>query len=147
MVRKAVFLFVSFILAGSLCGCVSLRKKDSLAIQGLKNQIAVLEAENKAKEDENIRLRESLTMAEEKAASVNISPKLSGEVKSRPKTKDIQVALKNAGYNPGPIDGKIGKQTRDAIRAFQRNNNLTVDGKVGKQTWELLKEFLYKKVK
>jgi g-D-glutamyl-meso-diaminopimelate peptidase len=69
------------------------------------------------------------------------------EVKSRPSAKHIQLALKNAGYNPGPVDGRMGRQTKDAIRAFQRGNNLTADGKVGKQTWGLLKEYLYKKVK
>ncbi|MFZ2937989.1 MAG: peptidoglycan-binding domain-containing protein, partial [Candidatus Omnitrophota bacterium] len=38
-------------------------------------------------------------------------------------------------------------QTKDAIKAFQQANNLTVDGKVGKKTWDLLKEYLYKKAK
>ncbi|MCM8792068.1 MAG: peptidoglycan-binding protein, partial [Candidatus Omnitrophica bacterium] len=59
----------------------------------------------------------------------------------------IQIALKNAGYNPGEIDGKMGKQTRQAIRAFQKANGLVVDGKVGKRTWSLLREYLYKKAK
>jgi len=70
-----------------------------------------------------------------------------GEVKSRPKAKQIQLALKNAGYYSGAIDGKIGKVTKDAIKAFQRANNLIVDGKMGKKTWELLRKYLYLKVK
>ena len=73
--------------------------------------------------------------------------KMVGEVKSRPKTKQIQIALENAGYNPGRIDGRMGRQTREAIKAFQRANNLIADGKVGKKSWNLLKEYLYKKIK
>jgi peptidoglycan hydrolase-like protein with peptidoglycan-binding domain len=41
----------------------------------------------------------------------------------------------------------MGKQTREAIRSFQRANNLVVDGKVGKKTWEILRGYLDKKVK
>jgi murein L,D-transpeptidase YcbB/YkuD len=55
---------------------------------------------------------------------------------------DIQQALKNAGLDSGPIDGKMGPKTKKAIRDFQRNNNLTVDGVVGKKTWTKLKPFL-----
>jgi carboxyl-terminal processing protease len=57
------------------------------------------------------------------------------------------MALKNAGYDPGKIDGKMGKQSSEAIKAFQKANNLPVDGKVGKKTWSLLRDYLNKKVK
>lgn len=38
----------------------------------------------------------------------------------------IQQALKDAGFNPGPIDGVIGSQTRSAIREFQQSKGLAV---------------------
>jgi peptidoglycan hydrolase-like protein with peptidoglycan-binding domain len=38
----------------------------------------------------------------------------------------IQQALKDKGFDPGPVDGKAGPKTRDAIRAFQKANNLHV---------------------
>ncbi len=41
---------------------------------------------------------------------------------------DIQRALKKAGHNPGPIDGKIGNQTLVAVEAFQRANGLPRGG-------------------
>ncbi|MFY9402151.1 MAG: peptidoglycan-binding domain-containing protein, partial [Candidatus Omnitrophota bacterium] len=50
-------------------------------------------------------------------------------------------------YDLGKIDGRMGKQTREAIRSFQRANNLVVDGKVGKKTWEILRGYLGKKIK
>jgi len=53
-----------------------------------------------------------------------------------------QAALKNAGFNPGPIDGKRGKRTSDAIKAFQSAHGLEPDGKVGIHTWRELKEFV-----
>ena len=44
------------------------------------------------------------------------------------KITDIQRALKKAGYNPGAIDGVIGKQTLVAVEEFQRKNNLPRGG-------------------
>ncbi len=55
---------------------------------------------------------------------------------------DIQRALKTAGYYDGEVDGKIGPKTRDAIRAFQKDNNMKADGVCGRKTWDLLKTHL-----
>ena len=61
---------------------------------------------------------------------------------AKPSKKEIQRALKQAGFYQGPIDGKIGPQTREAIRQFQQANGLTADGVVGKRTWEQLSAHL-----
>lgn len=58
------------------------------------------------------------------------------------KTKDIQRALKNAGFDVGSIDGKIGPKTKRAIEDFQRAKGLKVDGKVGPKTWAELEKYL-----
>ncbi|HOW58168.1 MAG TPA: peptidoglycan-binding domain-containing protein [Candidatus Omnitrophota bacterium] len=55
---------------------------------------------------------------------------------------NIQKALKKAGYYNGALDGKIGPATRDAIRAFQKDNGLNADGVCGRQTWSKLKSYL-----
>jgi len=60
----------------------------------------------------------------------------------KPLTKDIQVALQNAGFYKGVIDSKIGPQTKQAIKDFQTKNGLKADGKVGPATWEKLKVYL-----
>lgn len=57
------------------------------------------------------------------------------------RARQIQTALKNAGYDPGPIDGKMGVMTMSAIRNFQKANNLVADGKVGPRTWEILQKY------
>jgi len=56
--------------------------------------------------------------------------------------KDIQLALKNAGFYNGSIDGKIGKNTKRAIREFQKTNGLKADGVVGPKTRDLLLQYL-----
>ena len=41
---------------------------------------------------------------------------------------DIQRALLAKGFNPGKIDGVIGRETADAIKAFQQANGLSTGG-------------------
>jgi peptidoglycan hydrolase-like protein with peptidoglycan-binding domain len=59
-----------------------------------------------------------------------------------PSAKEIQTALKNAGYYAATIDGKIGPQTKKAIEEFQKANALQADGKVGPKTWAVLSKYL-----
>ncbi|MDD4979862.1 MAG: peptidoglycan-binding domain-containing protein [Candidatus Omnitrophica bacterium] len=150
MFKRVVIFFVCSIFLISLGGCATGRKDKDLEIQGLKNQISVLQAEIEAKDQEIGGLRDTLTSTvEQKESLVKATgkKKVSQETKSRPTIKQIQVALTNAGYNPGSVDGRMGKQTREAIRAFQKANNLSPDGKMGNKTWDLLKGYLDKKVK
>jgi len=59
-----------------------------------------------------------------------------------PSSKDIQTALKNAGYYSGSVDGKLGPKSKTAIKEFQAANGLTADGKVGAKTWQKLSTYL-----
>jgi len=150
MLRKAFSFLVLFIFLISVTGCATAHKQKDLEIQGLKNQISALEAQIQAKDEEISGLRENLAKPpEEKTELTKVvsKKKVIGEVKSRPSVKQVQIALQKAGYYTGVIDGREGKQTRDAIKAFQKANNLRVNGRVGKKTWDLLKKYLYKKVK
>lgn len=52
--------------------------------------------------------------------------------------KQIQLLLTYLEYDPGPIDGLDGATTRDAVKAFQAAESLTVDGVVGVQTEKAL---------
>jgi len=150
MLRRASTFFVLFVFLFSLTGCATIRKQKDLETQGLKNQISVLEAQIQAKDEEISSLRENLAKASEQKTELTkvvSKKKVIGEVKSRPNVRQVQIALQNAGYYSGAIDGRKGKQTRDAIKAFQKANNLRADGRIGKKTWDLLKEYLYKKNK
>ncbi len=41
----------------------------------------------------------------------------------------VQQALKDQGYDPGPVDGIYGERTKSAIRAYQDRHGLEVTGK------------------
>ncbi len=150
MFKRVMVLLVGVVFAFSLTGCATSRKKNAeLEIQGLKNQVSALESQVQTKDQEIDSLKDSLSRAQEQKESHNFVGKKTvlSRVKSRPNNKQIQIALSNAGYYSGVIDGKIGKQTRASIRAFQKDNGLPVDGKVGKRTWEALRKFLVQRVK
>lgn len=115
-----------------LAGCATPRvQKES---QQLQNRITLLEQELRQK-DERIRLLEEESgqkrgFAKEKKQILAATP------------KRIQRALRDAGFYKGPIDGNIGPQTKEAIKAFQKANDLKPDGIVGKRTWEKLSKYL-----
>ena len=56
--------------------------------------------------------------------------------------KQIQKALKKAGFYQGAIDGKIGPKTKAAIIKFQKSKGLKTDGIVGKRTLAKLNKYL-----
>lgn len=52
--------------------------------------------------------------------------------------KALQQALKDRGYNPGPIDGIIGAGTKAALRLWQRDHGLPADGYASSTVFEAL---------
>ena len=50
----------------------------------------------------------------------------------------LQKKLKEKSYYSGPVNGKFGPLTEEAVRYFQQSNGLEVDGIAGKATLELL---------
>jgi peptidoglycan hydrolase-like protein with peptidoglycan-binding domain len=60
----------------------------------------------------------------------------------KPSVKEIQAALKKAGYYAGSIDGTLGPKSKNAIEEFQKAHGLTADGKVGPKTWAELSKYL-----
>jgi len=52
---------------------------------------------------------------------------------------EIQAKLTGTGFNPGPIDGLMGRQTMNAIRMFQvQHPGLDIDGIAGPKTIKIL---------
>lgn len=62
-------------------------------------------------------------------------------LKSKNRTKQIQIALSKANFYNGQIDGKFGPQTERAIKAFQKAKGLIPDGVAGPKTWEELSKY------
>ena len=52
--------------------------------------------------------------------------------------KKVQDALKARGFDPGPVDGNAGAKTREALRAFQKQEKISPTGKMNKATLERL---------
>lgn len=46
----------------------------------------------------------------------------------------LQEALKEKGYQPGPVDGLIGSQTSAALREYQQKEGLRVTGRADAET-------------
>lgn len=53
--------------------------------------------------------------------------------------KDIQTALNEAGYTPGPVDGIVGPLTRKGIKEFQAARKLPTTGHIDGKTLRQLK--------
>jgi peptidoglycan hydrolase-like protein with peptidoglycan-binding domain len=53
---------------------------------------------------------------------------------SKDKVKAIQEALKTKGFDPGPADGVVGPKTGQALRDFQKSQNLQVTGRIDDKT-------------
>jgi peptidoglycan hydrolase-like protein with peptidoglycan-binding domain len=52
--------------------------------------------------------------------------------------RQVQEALKAQGHDPGPIDGTMGAQTQEALRAFQKSKDLPVTGQLDSETIDKL---------
>ena len=53
--------------------------------------------------------------------------------------KEAQEQLKAAGFNPGPVDGHMGPETRAALRDYQAAHKLPQTGKLDRATQKSLK--------
>jgi len=60
--------------------------------------------------------------------------------------KKIQRYLRKDRYNPGPVDGILGRQTRRALKSFQRDKGLAI-GSITYQTLEFMNIKVDKKKK
>ena len=55
-----------------------------------------------------------------------------------PFVREVQRALRDLGYHPGPIDGTLGAQTRMALEKYQLAERLTVTGQLDAATMHRL---------
>lgn len=131
MGRKILYLGILFILSG----CVTTSEIREAEIQNLREKLSYLESQLKQKEEENLILKKELTKLQREKPKEKIILRM-------PNAREIQTALKNAGFYDGEIDGVIGPKTKEAIKKFQEKNGLNPDGVVGSRTWEKLQNYL-----
>lgn len=136
---------VLFLLIFIVSGCASVGKSaKSTQLQQLEMEICRLKEELQQRDSEIDFLEEQLEETQKsKVASAKGEKWEEPKINSSKKTaKNIQIALKNARFYYGALDGMVGKETKKAIKEFQKANNLTTDGMVGKETWMKLKKYL-----
>ncbi|GAA0589695.1 S41 family peptidase [Virgibacillus siamensis] len=63
------------------------------------------------------------------------------------KVKNIQIMLKGLGYNPGRTDGYFNKETEEAIKKFQQENELNVTGKINAKTAGKIETAIVEKIR
>lgn len=136
LVFLLVFLFTT--------GCATTRKQQMGQIEQLSSRLDSLEGEIQNINEEINTLHDKIDRLSSSWAQGSkrsyFSPKNSSALKLS--VKQIQRALKNAGYYKGTIDGKMGPKTRMAIKEFQKDNGLRPDGIVGEKTAEKLSNYL-----
>jgi peptidoglycan hydrolase-like protein with peptidoglycan-binding domain len=137
--KSLVYAVLVCFAVASLSGCSSAQKKRDEEVKGIKTKVDTLESKVEGIESKQSDAERAMAAKEAEAgtASTNISTK-DRPGKDQESIKEIQGCLRNAGFYDGKIDGVKGKQTRKAIREFQKANGLTPDGVVGKKTWEVL---------
>jgi len=139
--RNYFLIFLLVVVLFGFSGCVSTSNVNK-KIGEIENRVQLIEeqqvqladglSEQRIAQRDLQNLVESLKEKEAtKAAVVSITPT----------TKQIQSALKTAGYYAGNIDGVAGDNTKDAINKFQKENGLVADGVVGRNTWSALSKY------
>ncbi len=141
--RKVTLLILSGLLVVAT-GCVS-KSTHQREVGALQTQVSQMDAALKAQQEQNQQLQAQLESGHGRKSGGGAS--FAGALYRTPSgfeiaAVDIQKALKGAGYYSGGVDGKIGPDSREAIRNFQKDNGLTADGVCGRQTWNKLKTHL-----
>jgi Putative peptidoglycan binding domain len=72
-----------------------------------------------------VKVSDSVTVRRAILCETNATPK---------KIREIQLALKKAGYNPGEINGVLKAQTMSAVNKYQKAQNLPIDGFLNLET-------------
>lgn len=146
MKKGLVLILVLVVSALFFSGCATTGSSVKQENDNLKIQMQNLQTQLQQKEAEIDSLRKALSSTtEEKYTAAKQARAASRAVSTEhPSGKQIQTALINAGFDPGTLDGKMGKKTRQAIKDFQKANALDADGQVGKKTWAVLSTYLEK---
>lgn len=140
-------LFPVLVVFTLLTGCASSSHKvadlDS-RLGALDSRVASVEQKQDARDtrsEDAYSSSKSYRVREEVAPVKKSSTKSAKNTKVSARKKEIQTALKSAGYYNGKIDGKIGPRTKKAIKEFQAAKGLKADGVVGSATRKALREY------
>jgi peptidoglycan hydrolase-like protein with peptidoglycan-binding domain len=91
-------------------------------------QAAGLETDGRASADlaDHIRFTREVAEASLFTGSIEANP----DAEIRATVRRVQTGLAELAYSPGAITGELNSETRDAIRAFERDRNLPQTGEI-----------------
>jgi hypothetical protein len=129
--KSIIFGLVGALVLPVLAGCGNAQMKMlTLEMRDIKTRVAQLETEL-GRQDESLRdLEHNVTELKDTKPARTVAYKAPYKApRAMPmSTRNLQLALQRKGYSPGPIDGKMGRRTQAALRAFQRDHSLAVNG-------------------
>ena len=136
-------ILIAFFLVLFLAGCATTNRTSNNQTQQLQSQVKELQDKIRFLEEEaQAKSREISELENELYKTQTARQKTESSTTVQLSVKQIQTALKNAGFYKSSIDGKLGKQTKNAIKAFQEAHGLKADGMVGKRTIAELSKYL-----
>lgn len=117
-------------------GCATSLGSRASETEGLKTQVASLESriEELNQRLEELSQRQVASDTESRPSSTPETQTLASKKGTALSNRQIQTALKSAGFYSGSVDGKLGPQTMQALKEFQRSKGLNPDGVVGSKT-------------
>jgi len=111
---------------GEVDGLVGPKTRDAIAAYQRDNNVPV---DGEATEELLDRIRFNRRIAE-----------IAMPAQADPRVRLVQSGLSELGYEPGPVDGIMGDQTRDAIRQFERHRRLPESGQISEKLIEELRK-------
>ena len=143
--RFVSILAFSALAAFIVTGCATARpRRSEVKTAPVDSQVVSLQSELQAKDQQIQDLQYQLEQGRQFPETNYGASNYGGTGKSAKirvsgvSARDVQKALAKAGFDPGPVDGRMGRKTKAAIKAFQRAQGLTPDGVVGEKSWKLL---------
>jgi peptidoglycan hydrolase-like protein with peptidoglycan-binding domain len=82
--------------------------------------------------------RQSMAPGSQQLPSRSAQASQSSGQMSQADMRKVEQALKDKGYDPGTVDGRIDSQSQQALRDFQKKQNLTMTGLPDQPTVEAL---------
>lgn len=95
----------------------------SQSVEGEKDGLK--KDQEKGQAGSQVQTQEKTTSAGASGASVSISTE---------EIKQIQLALKEQGHDPGPADGILGSKTQQALKSYQQSKGLQATGRLDAET-------------
>src|SRR5256886_9871523 len=92
------------------------------------------EAREKAEGKDTVGAKVDRGVEKTKAKARETKDKIAAQTESSADIRQAQMALKEKGHDPGPIDGIHGPRTSAALRAYQKAENIKVSGRLDADT-------------